>query len=59
MGTTLSLVLLSTKPEYNDKIKLNVCLSPIAIWKHKPSQIFQLVIRYGHLIQVIQLASNI
>lgn len=33
MGTTVSFVLLSTRPEYNAKIKLGLCLAPVAIWK--------------------------
>jgi len=30
MGTTALFVLLSTKPEYNIKIKMAICLAPIA-----------------------------
>ncbi|XP_025261729.1 lipase 3-like [Camponotus floridanus] len=33
MGTTSFFVLLSTKPEYNAKIKLGTCLAPVAFWK--------------------------
>ena len=33
MGSTELFVLLSMKPEYNAKIKLGICLAPIAIWK--------------------------
>lgn len=33
MGTTTLFVLLSTRPEYNAKIKLGICFAPIAIWK--------------------------
>ncbi|KYN02544.1 Lipase 1 [Cyphomyrmex costatus] len=33
MGTTELFVLLSIRPEYNAKIKLGICLAPIAIWK--------------------------
>ncbi|XP_039304955.1 lipase 3 isoform X2 [Solenopsis invicta] len=32
MGTTSLFVLLSTKPEYNVKIKMAICLAPVAIW---------------------------
>ncbi|XP_018350333.1 PREDICTED: lipase 1-like isoform X2 [Trachymyrmex septentrionalis] len=32
MGTTVLFTLLSIKPEYNAKIKLAVCLAPIAFW---------------------------
>lgn len=37
MGTTLSYVLLSTKPEYNKKIKLSISLAPIAFWIRPPA----------------------
>lgn len=38
LGTTTLFVLLSMKPEYNEKIELAVCLSPIALWAEvKPS----------------------
>ncbi|XP_018405978.1 PREDICTED: lipase 1-like [Cyphomyrmex costatus] len=33
MGGTELFVLLSIRPEYNAKIKLGICLAPIAIWK--------------------------
>ncbi|XP_011707001.1 PREDICTED: lipase 3-like, partial [Wasmannia auropunctata] len=36
MGSTALFILLSTKPEYNTKIKLGICLAPIAIWKKIP-----------------------
>ncbi|KMQ87238.1 lipase 3, partial [Lasius niger] len=33
MGTTTLFALLSTKSEYNAKIRLGICLAPVAIWK--------------------------
>ena len=33
MGTTTLFTLLSMRPEYNAKIKLGICLAPVAIWK--------------------------
>ncbi|XP_018395684.1 PREDICTED: lipase 3-like [Cyphomyrmex costatus] len=33
MGTTILFTLLSMKPEYNAKIRLGICLAPVAIWK--------------------------
>jgi len=33
MGTTALFTLLSIRPEYNAKIKLGICLAPIAIWE--------------------------
>lgn len=36
MGTTVLLVLLSTKPEYNTKIELGILLAPVAMWKEIP-----------------------
>jgi len=32
MGTTSLFALLSTKPEYNMKIKMAICLGPAAVW---------------------------
>jgi lysosomal acid lipase/cholesteryl ester hydrolase len=32
MGTTILFALLSTKPEYNLKIKMAICLAPVAFW---------------------------
>ncbi|XP_036150257.1 lipase 3 isoform X2 [Monomorium pharaonis] len=32
MGTTSLFALLSTKPEYNIKIKMAICLAPVALW---------------------------
>jgi len=32
MGTTSLFSLLSTKPEYNIKIKMAICLAPVAFW---------------------------
>lgn len=42
MGTTMLYVLLSTRPEYNAKIKLGICLAPIAFWNDVPPVIKQL-----------------
>ncbi|XP_034952336.1 lipase 3-like [Chelonus insularis] len=36
MGTTMSYVLLSTKLDYNDKIRLAINLAPVAFWKSLP-----------------------
>jgi len=33
MGTTVLFILLSMRPEYNAKIKLGICLAPIAFWE--------------------------
>lgn len=32
MGTTMLFTLLSVRPEYNAKIKLGLCLAPVAFW---------------------------
>lgn len=37
MGSTMSYILLSTKLEYNKKIKLAISLAPIAFWKIPPT----------------------
>ncbi|XP_044010367.1 lipase 1-like [Aphidius gifuensis] len=36
MGTTMSYILLSMRPEYNDKIKFSISLAPIAFWNVIP-----------------------
>jgi len=33
MGTTVLFTLLSMRPEYNAKIKLGICLAPVAFWE--------------------------
>ncbi|EFN89157.1 lipase 3 [Harpegnathos saltator] len=33
MGTTMLFILLSMKPEYNAKIELSICFTPVASWK--------------------------
>ena len=35
MGTTISYILLSTRPEYNEKIRLVISMAPVAFW-HDP-----------------------
>lgn len=35
MGTTISYVLLSMLPEYNDKIEMLYSLMPVVFWKHE------------------------
>lgn len=39
MGTTMGFVLLSEKPEYNDKVKLFIALAPVAFMTHVKSPI--------------------
>ncbi|KYM85686.1 Lipase 1 [Atta colombica] len=53
MGTTVLFVLLSMKPEYNAKIKLAVCLAPIAFW-NEVSPMIQYVANMVHNIRNFQ-----
>lgn len=39
MGTTMNFIMLSEKPEYNEKIKLFVALAPVAFMSHVKSPI--------------------
>lgn len=39
MGTTMGFVLLSEKPEYNEKVKLFIALAPVAFMTHVKSPI--------------------
>ncbi|XP_011171050.2 lipase 3 [Solenopsis invicta] len=43
MGTTSLFALLSTKPEYNEKIKMAICLSPVVIWMETLRITYELV----------------
>ncbi|XP_015603030.1 lipase 3 isoform X2 [Cephus cinctus] len=44
MGTTIIYALLSTKPEYNDKIKLIVSLAPIVYWKQPFTNLIKIIV---------------
>ena len=39
MGTTMNFILLSEKPEYNEKIKIFIALAPVAFMTHIKSPI--------------------
>jgi len=51
MGTTSLFVFLSTKPEYNIKIKMSICLAPIAFWI-KITPIFNEIINSFPIVKV-------
>ena len=60
MGTTISYVLLSAKPEYNEKIKFVISLSPVAYWKHRIKiPLLKLMTKYSSLISVMILLHNV
>lgn len=42
MGTSIGLILLSTKPEYNDKIRLVINLASVGYWK-RPRNLMKLL----------------
>lgn len=50
MGTTMSYVLLSMKPEYNEKIRLVVSLSPVAFWNRRLSPLMKFLRSNAHMI---------
>lgn len=53
MGSTVAYVLLSLKPEYNEKVNVVVSLAPVAIFTHVlPGPVSSLAIRYGKQLQV-------
>jgi pimeloyl-ACP methyl ester carboxylesterase len=52
MGTTISYVLLSTKPEYNDKINLVISLSPVAFWRKPHPAFIQILNKHFETIKV-------
>ena len=56
MGTTIELVLLSMKPEYNNKVNVALSFAPVAIFTHLlPGLVGTLGIRYGKQLQVKKL----
>lgn len=57
MGTTISYVLLSTKPAYNEKIKLAISLAPVAYWKVNPGLSWQLVRDNYQFAKVMKISS--
>lgn len=50
-GTTMFYTLMSTKPEYNAKVKLHVGLAPVATLAHTRSA-FRLLVPFAKQIQV-------
>ncbi|XP_043269208.1 uncharacterized protein [Venturia canescens] len=57
MGSTVELVLLSKKPEYNDKIHVALTFAPVAIFTHSlPGLVSKLGIRFGkHIEEALKL----
>lgn len=54
MGCLVSYVLLSSKPEYNKKVKINVSLAPTAIFTNSlKGPILPLLIRHGNVLRVV------
>lgn len=45
-GTTVFFVLASERPEYNNRIRLMLALSPIAYVSHMVSPVFNLVVKF-------------
>lgn len=43
MGGTISFVLLSEKPEYNEKMRFVVNLAPSALWKYEPDSLYRFI----------------
>ena len=53
MGTTVGLVLLSMRPEYNAKVSAMLSFAPIAIFTHLlPGPVSTFVVRYGKQLTV-------
>ncbi|KAL2713860.1 lipase 3 isoform X1 [Vespula squamosa] len=54
MGTTVSYVLLSMKPDYNEKIRLVVSLAPTAYWKKNLiSPLSKFILTYSSILEVL------
>lgn len=45
MGTSVSYVMLSMKPSYNDKMRLVISLAPVSYFKHKFPPILQRIMK--------------
>ncbi|XP_046432851.1 lipase 3-like [Neodiprion fabricii] len=51
MGTTTSYILLSERPEYNNRLRLVVSFAPVAYWKHGRTGIQKLLVDNGDFIE--------
>lgn len=58
MGSTIGLILLSEKPEYNEKINVVVNMATIGNWK-KPRNIMKFFSIYGHYVKAALYAAGI
>lgn len=58
MGTTISYVLLSTRPNYNKKIKLAISLAPVAVWNVRPNDFVYKIIRGNARFLKVQFINN-
>ncbi|KAH0949508.1 hypothetical protein HN011_007074, partial [Eciton burchellii] len=43
MGTTTLFILLSMKPEYNAKLKVAICLAPVALWVKMSPTFYEII----------------
>ncbi|XP_058794567.1 lipase 3-like isoform X2 [Phymastichus coffea] len=59
MGTTMSYVLLSMKPEYNKRIELVISLAPVAFWHDRPSPFIRTLIDNTQMIKTFVLRARI
>lgn len=57
MGSTICYVLLSIKPEYNDKVDLVVALAPVAVFSHQFRGPLTIGLQFGKEVLVIQAIS--
>lgn len=53
MGTTISYVLLSTKPEYNERVELVISLAPVTFWRGKFNPFIKFLYNHGKSIKVM------
>lgn len=59
MGSSIQMVLLSMKPEFNDKVNVVISFAPVAILTHKlPGLIHTIGIKYGKQLQVRNFKEN-
>lgn len=51
-GTTTFYVMCSERPEYNEKIKSNVSMAPVAFLTNQRSPLIKLIVRFYILMEV-------
>ncbi|XP_011163180.2 lipase 3 [Solenopsis invicta] len=54
MGTTSLFALLSTKPEYNIKVKMAICLSPVVFWIELSPEVYAIAEAWPTIKEILE-----